>query len=52
MVNLGFESNAQETNILADSDFQYNAALGITKRNFKFFRIYLIIPNKTYNKLN
>ena len=31
MVNLGFMSNAQETNILADSDFQYNAALGITR---------------------
>lgn len=31
MVNLGFMSNAEETNILADSNFQYNAALGITR---------------------
>ncbi|RXM72633.1 N-acetylmuramoyl-L-alanine amidase [Clostridium tetani] len=31
MVNLGFMSNAEETNILADSNFQYNAALGISR---------------------
>lgn len=31
MVKLGFMSNEEETNVLADSNFQYNAALGISR---------------------